>query len=47
MVILYSTFNLILRQTHDYLGQATDPELVVYEVDNLVQSSLSSSLILT
>ena len=37
---------LTLRQTHSCLGQATDSELVVYKVDNLVQSSLLSSLIL-
>jgi len=38
---------LILRQTHGCLGQATDPEPVVYKIDNLVQSFLSSSLVLT
>ena len=38
---------LILRQTHGYLGQATNSEPVVYKVDNLVQSSLLSSLMLT
>jgi len=38
---------LTLKQTHSHLGQVTDPEPVVYKVDNLVQSSLSSSLVLT
>jgi len=38
---------LTLRQIYGYLGQATDTEPVVYKVDNLVQSSLLSSLVLT
>jgi len=38
---------LTLRQTHSCLGQTIDSELVVYKVDNLVQSSLLSSLMLT
>jgi len=37
---------LTLRQTHGCLGQATNPEAVVYKVDNLVYSSLLSSLVL-
>jgi len=36
---------LILKQTSGCLGQAIDPEPVVYKIDNFLQSSLSSSLV--